>query len=469
VGQFETILNDLIIYLANRLSVIGSLSTKDYAKALGDVGKVKIEEINLPRINLAYSSLCVLIRKAYLDALARREMDSGMQKLLPYLQNLKDIYFYEMKQIIYTRELDISWYQQIMTILDLYNFFDLMYKNINENSYNLINERELDINKKMVVAGFDDRMRYVILGIQKIPKQQLKYPDVFGEEVREIDMPKIDRNITETVPYASVPTEAKQTARVAVESSPFDKQQKAEVSIKMPASVRDLTDKEINALTEQEASYLLTNLIKEDPNFMSILRRGAYDDPELVKSLSKKEKVITYLIQKKKEIEEEAPAPAPAAAAVGPIEDDEPEEEEPEEDDDLFVDYDEEEIEKEKERERRRKEEEKRKKEEERRKKEEEEEEEEERYKKGMIGNIIRIVVENKKIPDKSNIRTTIEKEFQGVWKDRMKRYLEENWGKKGGIDEDFIARERKKIGRGKTGGNKKMNLSELSSIFFRK
>jgi uncharacterized lipoprotein len=86
-----------------------------------------------------------------------------------------------------------------------------------------------------------------------------------------------------------------------------------------------------------------------------------------------------------------------------------------------------------------------------------------------MIGNIIRIVVENKKIPDKSNIRTTIEKEFQGVWKDRMKRYLEENWGKKGGIDEDFIARERKKIGRGKTGGNKKINLSELSSIFFRK
>lgn len=148
--NFQGTLNRFLVNLSSATSsALQSRKSVDYIPSR--------QEINIVSYMIYYNNLASAIRRSYMDPQATSVMKTEIQRLLPYLQLLKD-YYYARAEVILPKvngDIDVSIVvNSLIPSLRYYNLLSLMYSNINTGVYSPIDQHALDSNQQRVFAEF---------------------------------------------------------------------------------------------------------------------------------------------------------------------------------------------------------------------------------------------------------------------------------------------------------------------------
>lgn len=155
--EFQALINKMLIQLDALTNDIGD-TVGEVQSEIKKLGVAISDKINIQWYIQNYNKLVSSMRKAYLEPTTSSIMKNDMQKLLPYLQILKDYYFGVIVRAKPALTTDL---EEVLRSLNSYNAVNLMYDNINTNSYEEINIRQLQLNMNASISDFGD-LRYML-------------------------------------------------------------------------------------------------------------------------------------------------------------------------------------------------------------------------------------------------------------------------------------------------------------------
>lgn len=149
--EFQALINKVLVYLDPKITEFTIDIAGVTRERINKYGTAGLRFLNLQFLTQSYNKLINSLRKAYNDPTTSTIMRGEMQKLTPYLQVFKDYYYGAISR---GRLRDSTDMVEVLEILNHYNIISLMLDNINTNSYNEINTRDLKMNMDNSMSDF---------------------------------------------------------------------------------------------------------------------------------------------------------------------------------------------------------------------------------------------------------------------------------------------------------------------------